>query len=284
MPRLRHSARPAILAGAVLSLAALADAGGTAFAQGRLEARYVATLASVKLGQGTWMIDVGDDQFTAAASGMTTGLARVFASGQGTGASRGAIKGNDLVPASYAATMTTGRKTDDVRISLNGGHVKNFDVSPPTPPVATRIPVTEAHRRNVTDPMTASLVRVPGNGDLLAPEICQRHVPIFDGRMRYDLNFAFKRMERVKAKGYEGAALVCAIYFSPLAGHIPDRAAVKYLIEQRDMEVWLVPIAGTRVLVPFRIMIPTPLGAGVLEATQFNASPQPSRRASATAP
>lgn len=262
---------------ALLSLAVMAETGGAAFAQGRLEARYAATLAGVKLGQGTWVIDVGDDQFTAAASGMTTGLARVFASGQGTGASRGAIKSNDLIPASYAATMTTGRKTDDVRISLNGGHVKDFEVNPPTPHVPTRVPVTEAHRRNVTDPMTASLVRVPGNGDLLAPDICKRHVPIFDGRMRYDLNFTFKRMERVKAKGYEGTALVCTIYFAPLAGHVPDRAAVKYLIEQRDMEVWLVPIAGTRVLVPFRVVIPTPLGAGVLEATQFNASPQPSR-------
>ena len=35
------------------------------------------------------------------------------------------------------------------------------------------------------------------------------------------------------------------------------------------MEVWLAPIAGTRVLVPYRISIPTPLGLGVLQATQF---------------
>ena len=60
----------------------------------------------------------------------------------------------------------------------------------------------------------------------------------------------FKRIESVKAeKGYHGPALVCAIYFSPIAGYIPDRAAIKYLAAQRHMEVWLVPIAGTRVLV-----------------------------------
>jgi hypothetical protein len=35
------------------------------------------------------------------------------------------------------------------------------------------------------------------------------------------------------------------------------------------MEVWLAPVAGTRVLVPFRISIPTALGLGVLQATQF---------------
>jgi hypothetical protein len=35
------------------------------------------------------------------------------------------------------------------------------------------------------------------------------------------------------------------------------------------MEVWLAPIAGTRVLVPFRAQGPTPIGEAVMEATQF---------------
>ena len=43
------------------------------------------------------------------------------------------------------------------------------------------------------------------------------------------------------------------------------------------MEVWLVPVAGTRVLVPFRFSVPTPLGLGVLEATQFVSTPLPSK-------
>jgi hypothetical protein len=43
------------------------------------------------------------------------------------------------------------------------------------------------------------------------------------------------------------------------------------------MEVWLAPIAGTRVLVPFRAQGPSPVGSVVLEATQFVAMPTPSR-------
>jgi hypothetical protein len=89
-------------------------------------------------------------------------------------------------------------------------------------------------------------------------------------------------MDTVKAnKGYAGPAVVCAIYFVPLAGYIPDRKAIKYLIAQRDMEVWLVPIAATRFVVPYRLSIPTPLGLGVLEATQFVATPQPTRASAA---
>ena len=44
------------------------------------------------------------------------------------------------------------------------------------------------------------------------------------------------------------------------------------------MEVWLAPVAGTRVLVPYRISIPTPIGVGVMQATQFVSVAQPPRR------
>jgi hypothetical protein len=73
--------------------------------------------------------------------------------------------------------------------------------------------------------------------------------------------------------------VVCAVYFEPISGYVPSRPAIKYLAALRDAEVWLAPISGTRVLVPFRFSMPTPLGLGVLQATQFVAAapaPHPS--------
>ena len=46
-------------------------------------------------------------------------------------------------------------------MTLVGGVIKELSIEPPTPPQPERIPITEAHRRGVIDPMTASLVRVP---------------------------------------------------------------------------------------------------------------------------
>jgi hypothetical protein len=122
--------------------------------------------------------------------------------------------------------------------------------------------------------MTASLFRaVGGNG--LAPASCDRTVPVFDGHMRYDLRLNYKRTEQVKApKGYAGPALVCAIRFRPIAGHDPGRLAIRWLTELRDMEIWLAPIVGTPILVPFRFTVPTPFGLGLIEATQFVSGPQ----------
>jgi hypothetical protein len=243
---------------------------GVAHAQGRLDARYTASLAGLQIGRGAWVIDIGEDKYLAAASGVTAGLIRLFSSGEGTGAARGSIVNGKLVPASYAASITTSKRQNEVRFALKAGSVKDIAVSPPVTPDSGRIPLLASHQQGVIDPMTASLIRVPGKGDPLVPSSCQQSAPVFDGRMRYDLRLAYKRMGQVKAaKGYAGPALVCAVYFAPIAGYIPDRTAIKYLKDQREMEIWLTPIAGTSVLVPFRVTIPTPFGVGVVEATQY---------------
>lgn len=269
---------PAVRLALVASAAAMGIANAEAAdAQSRLDARYTATLAGIPIGKGAWVIDLAGTQFTAAASGATAGLLSVFARGQGTTASRGALVGGKPVPASFSSSITTDKKTEEIRMTLGSGDVKDYEITPvPPPPEPDRIPLTEEHRRGVSDPMTASLVRVPGNGNPLTAKACERTSPVFDGRMRYNLKFAYKRIEQVKAdKGYEGPTVVCAIYFEPIAGYIPSRAAIKYLAAQRDMEVWLAPVGSSRVLVPYRMSVPTPVGLGVLQATQFVSLPHP---------
>lgn len=269
------------LLAAAAGLVALAGAdahSGAVQAQARLEARYTARLAGIPLGKGTWLVDISGNQYIASASGATTGLVKVFTGGQGSGSARGAIVSGNLVPASYSVSVSTDKRTEEVQMTLGGGNVRDVVHTPEKKWPAKAVPLTEGHRRNVIDPMTASLVGVRGNGDTLLADACNRNLAIFDGTMRYDLDFAFKRMDSVKPKqGYVGPVVVCAVYFSPVAGHVPERAAIKYLTALRDMEVWLAPVAGTRVLAPFRFSVPTPLGLGVLEATEFIVAPLPSK-------
>ncbi|SFJ33443.1 Protein of unknown function [Bradyrhizobium sp. Gha] len=274
-PRLRAAGRLALAAFGGLMLAWAAE---PAAAQGKLEAQYEASLSGIPVGRGAWNIDIQDDVFSAAASGGTTGILKSFAGGSGTGASQGRIVNGALVATAYQASTTTSKKTEEIHITLDKGNVKEFGIIPEPPVDPDRIVVTEAHRRGVFDPMTASLVRVPGNGDPLSPEACHGGAPIFDGRMRYELKLDFKRMETVKAeKGYHGPVVVCALYFVPIAGYIPDRPVIKYLAAQRNIEIALAPIAGTRVLVPFWLKVPTPLGPAMLEATSFITTAQPPR-------
>jgi hypothetical protein len=241
-----------------------------ASAQGKLEAQYEATLSGIPVGKGGWNIDISDDQFSAAAAGGTAGLLKAFSSGSGSGEAQGRVVAGALVSANYQATTTAGKKTETIHMVLANGNIKEYGIVPEPPVDPDRVPVTDAHRRGVFDPMTGSMLRVPGSADPLTPDACHTSTPIFDGRMRYDLKLDFKRMETVKAeKGYQGPVVVCAVYFTPVAGYIPDRPVIKYLMAQRNIEIAFAPIAGTRILVPFRMKIPTPLGPAQLEATSF---------------
>ncbi len=245
-------------------------------AQGKLEAHYTATIAGIPIGKGTWAIDITDSHYTASASGETTGLVRAFTGGEGNSHVNGTLQAGQPASSTYASTIASSHKIDVVQLTVANGVVTDFRLDPPLETESDRVPITDASRKGILDPMTASLMRTPGTGTPLSPEACQRTLAIFDGRLRYDLQFAYKRMDHVKAeKGYAGPVVVCAVYFSPVAGYIPSRAAIRYIAKLRDMEVWLAPIAGTRVLVPFRAQGPTPIGRMVMEATQFVSVPVP---------
>ena len=262
-----------LCAGAWLALAPQA-----ALAQGRLDAQYEATLSGIPVGKGAWTIEIGDDTFTAAAQGGTAGLMKAFSGGTGSGASQGRVVNGALVANAYVATTTTQKKSETIRMVLANGGVKDFSIDPAPPVDPDRIVVTDAHRKTVLDPMTGSMLRVAGNGEVLSPDACRTGAGIFDGRLRYDLKLDYKRMEMVKAeRGYHGPAVVCAVYFTPVAGYIPDRPVIKYLATERRIEIAFVPIAGTRILVPFRMTIPTPFGPAMLEATSFVTTAAPPR-------
>ena len=125
--------RHGIILGAAALAMAMADAQqGRSLAQGKLDARYSVTLGGLPIGQGAWVIEIGDDHFTASASGGTAGLMRVFASGQGQSAARGGVSGGQLIPSSYASRIVTDEKSDEVRMTISSGTVKEFVANPPT--------------------------------------------------------------------------------------------------------------------------------------------------------
>ena len=203
--------RPFLLAaGALVALAGVSPA----LAQGRVDARYQVTLGGLPIGKGAWVIDIAEDQYTAAASGATSGMLRVFASGQGSGASRGYMINGMPIAASFAGSITADKKTEEIRMSLDKGDIKDFVITPPTQPNPDRIPLTDAHRKGAIDPMSAMLLRVSGNGNPVSAQACQRVLPVFDGRVRYDLALVFKRIEQVRPTRATKARWWCAASIS----------------------------------------------------------------------
>ena len=57
--------------------------------------------------------------------------------------------------------------------------------------------------------------------------------------------------------------------YEPIAGHRANIPLVKYLSEGREIEIALAPIAGTRLLAPFRLSVVSTLANLMIEANQF---------------
>lgn len=262
-----HSA--AMFARLILAAAILGVVPVPAFADGRLNAKYTLTVGGVELGRGSIVVEAGDAAYEISGSARVTGVLRAVSSGKGIAAARGALTGGKMVPRVYAMSAEADGKEETARIAMTSGTVKEMDVEPPLKPAPDRVPVTPVALQNIIDPMSGAFAYVPGTADMLSAAACERAVPVFDGRQRYDLTLSYLRTEKVKADGYAGPAVVCAVSYAPVAGHRPSRYTIKYLQQNKDMFVWLVPVAGTRLMAPFRVSVATLIGTAVLEAESF---------------
>jgi hypothetical protein len=253
---------------ALLSL--LADAGlNLAAAQAKLDATYSATLWGLPIGHISWTVELRNNRFTSAANGAVSGLLRLFSDGHGDVSAHGRLTGGEPVASNFALTLIAGKWSDEVRILFHGNKAQEYVAAAPNPG-PNQVPISDSNRTGVVDPMTALLVSVPGSGATAVPEACERTIPIFDGHTRYNLRLSFKRIDNVKAEsGYQGPVVVCSVKFSPVAGYDPKHFLVTYLAAQHDIEIWLAPVAGTRLMVPYRMSMPTPMGLGILQATKF---------------
>jgi Protein of unknown function (DUF3108) len=254
------AALSSLLLDARLSLAA---------AQTKLDAAYTATLLGLPIGHISWTVELRNNRFTAAANGGISGLLRIFSDGHGDVSAHGRLSGGEPVASNFALTLIAGKWSDEVRILFHGNKAQEYVAAAP-PPGSNQVPISDANRTGVVDPMTALLVHTPGAGKTAGPEACERTIPVFDGHTRYNLRLSFKRVDSVKSEdGYQGPVVVCAVKFFPVAGYDPKHFLITYLAAQHDIEIWLAPFTGSGLMVPYRMSMPTPFGLGVLQATKF---------------
>jgi Protein of unknown function (DUF3108) len=252
----------------------------SARAQSKLNASYTISLLGLTVGSGTWDIAIDNDQYSETAGGRISGVAATLITGEASAATHGVLTYDHAVPTAFEADVKTSAETNTIKMKLDAAGVTDLVVEPPSPPTTPkqeRVPVSDADRRGVLDPLSAGLVIVAGSDDLLKPQSCEGRIPVFDGRRRFDVALSFKRLETVKTKGgYQGPAIVCAIHLFPISGHRVAGTAIQHLVKSDAMEVALAPLPGTRILVPFRASIPTLVGTVVITADRFEtAAPTP---------
>ncbi len=253
-------------------LAGLGAAAAPACAQGTLKAHYGITMTRVTIGEMAWQADIGEALYSTLASGRASGVLSVLVNGEGKVVARGAIADGRLKPLSYTSTTTDDDGTIKLQMTFADG-VATETITPQPPARADRVPVTDADRQGVADPLSAVLIPTKLGGGALASSDCNRVLKIFDGRRRYNLLLSYSRMDKVAIKNsYTGPVLVCGVILVPIAGYRADSLLVKYVAGWHGMELWFAPVAGTAIMAPVRVLMPTLIGTLKIDADQFEAT------------
>jgi hypothetical protein len=236
-----------------------------------LTAHYSVKLIGLSLGSAVVTSEIEPASYKVEAVAKLSGIASLISTSKGAATASGVFaQGGRVAPNAYATTSANSKMTRTMRVAMNAGDVKASEVTPPFDDFPDRIPITEAQKRAITDPLSALVMPVAGSGAVVGPAACNRTIPVYDGWTRFDVRLNYVGVRNVNVRGYAGQVAVCAARYVPISGHRPDRPATKFMAENKNMEVWLAPIGGSRIVMPFRISVATQMGTTVIEAQEFS--------------
>ena len=260
----------------LVALICVSLTANSAHAQGKVNAHYTISMTGVTIGEITWRIDIGATLYSMSASGKASGVLSVLMNGEGSVAAQGSIAADRLNPSSYKSTIADDDGTITLEMTFADG-IATEQITPQPPKHADRVPITDDDRRGVADPLSAVLLPTKLGGGALAATDCDRTLKIYDGRRRYNLALSHGRLDKVVVEhGYSGPVLICEVVLQPIAGYRADSLIVKYVAGRRNMELWFAPIAGTSIMAPVRVLMPTLIGTLKIQADQFEAVAAPS--------
>jgi len=234
-----------------------------------LHVTYGVSLVGLPIGVAHVTADITPSSYSVDFRARMSGLASLVSNARGASTGKGAIVGGHIEPATFATTASSSKMTRTIRMALADNAVTGVEIAPPFDENPDRIPLTDKDKRGIVDPVGAFVIPAPDSGPT-SPAACNRTIPIFDGWTRFDIKLSYVGQRNVAAKGYTGPVAICAARYVPIAGHRPDRPATKFMAENKDIEVWLAPVSGANVLLPFRVSVRTMVGIAVAEATEFS--------------
>jgi hypothetical protein len=220
-----------------------------------VRATYDVNFNGLNVGSFEFQAHIEDKSYTLTGSAQLTLLLFTWV---GEIRSFGLLSNQTPRPAAFSFEFQANGKTGSTRMDFAGNSIAGVMHNPPSPPKPDIVPVRDQHLRGVLDPLSAILVLANYSN----PDPCDRRLPIFDGRERFDLTLSYKGQTTVSEQqpsGQPAIAHVCRVKYRPVAGHKPD-AENSFLATSDGIEVSLRPVPSANILVPYQITIPTMIG------------------------
>lgn len=274
-----RSPLPALAAPALAGFAVLACCGGVSATPAAsapaaqptpIHLRYGVALIGLPIGTATVDGTVGPRDYKLQGTGKLTGLAGVIVDTKGAVTATGVLKDGHVTPSGFAATAGTPHYLLTIRMAEERNAATKVEITPPYIQTPDRIPLSPADKRNIIDPMSSFIMPVPGTGEVLGSAACDRTLPLFDGGVRFNVVLSFKRLQQVATPAYAGPVAVCGARYQPISGYRPDRPVNKFMIDNKDMEVWLAPVGATRFVFPYHIAVMSMIGMVTIDAADVS--------------
>ncbi len=236
-----------------------------------LEVTYSASVAGLPVGKAKVEARLSDGAYVIAGSGKVSGISALFTDGKGKASVSGVTQDAQMRPAHYSHTIVDDDK-QTLDMTFSGTRITDITLSEPERENKKKkkkkkkpsqlIPITDQHLRGVIDPLSAFLLPAAElNGDA----ICNRTMQVFDGKQRFDVAMQFDR--QVKRDGI--SVFVCSLRYLPIAGHKPEKKSIKFMANNKKMEVWLAPVGTSGFVAPVEAHVKTQIGMLVVKAEEF---------------
>ena len=245
----------------------------------KVTTKYAINFNGINIGDFKLTAAIANGEYNVSAQASISLLAGILFEWSGHTSSSGRIMRRGPLPYAYSFGYKTSEKSEKVDVKFSNNVVREIAVNPPQRPSSLRIPVTRKHMQNVVDPLSAVVMLTNIGVNKSGQEVCDRRLPIFDGKARYDLQLSYKSSRNITAaNGYKGPAYICKVKYIPIAGHRPGDEESNYAARNEGNEVWMMPVPQAALYVPYYIYVPTPVGTATITSTGFDIDTAPDMR------
>lgn len=237
-----------------------------------IEAGFTVYVGGFLLARGRYKARLEGDAYRLDVSVTTAGAPAALYEAEFNLLSEGDIAEARIRPRRYMSDARGTRYTRKVTLDYDGNGMPHLSATPPYEP-GDLTGTMPSQRIATQDPISAVLVPVVGGGNP-----CDRSIPIFDGRRRYDLKLTDAGTTSVTPQSADVPAgvVVCNVRYVPLSP-VEKRKFTDMLRRNDDTKIWLAPFDGGRVYLPVRLQLRTPLGGAVAEIERLDERGGPGR-------
>lgn len=245
----------AVFATTFITSAPLSFAANTA-----LHSKISISFSGIPIGRIKNAFLLSGDQYTVSGSIKTNSMVSIVADTKMAYSSNGTIFGRDLHPDTQHLSYKTGKKRGTSDLIFSGTNVVKVATTPKIKYKPGSVPVTKDHALNVVDPISTLVFPLALGEAPTGPNVCNRTIPIFDGKSRLALHFRYKKNAMAETKGFNGQVFTCSVRYEPIAGHRPHSKGTRFMVGRRDIEITMAPVGNSGVYALYGFKLPTRRG------------------------